>query len=97
MKDSVKEKGVEREGGRQAEGVICYAVLALQAALSVETEEEHRRAEEEQEEELQVELEEAAAAVEAATATFAPATFSLFASKSHCSLAALLPRCHRTA
>lgn len=37
-----------------------------------------------------MELEEAAAAapVEAATATFAPATFSLFASKSHCSLAA---------
>lgn len=98
MKDSVKERGRERgreRGGRPAEGAICYAVLALQAALSVETEEEHRRAEEEQEEELQVELEEAAAAaaVVAATATFAPATFSLFASKSHCSLAALLPRC----
>lgn len=43
MKDSVKEKGAEREGGRQAEGAICYAVLALQAALSVETEEEQKK------------------------------------------------------
>lgn len=90
-KDSMTERGsgggqrVWR--GRQAEGAICYAVLALQAALSVETEEEHRKAAEEQEEEeVEVEIEEAAAA--AATATFAPTTFSLFASKSHCSLAA---------
>lgn len=29
--------------GRQAEGAICYAVLALQAALSVETEEEQKK------------------------------------------------------